>query len=102
MFLCLAMCFSAYTSRLSCTKKFEEIFFFKKKFPKLFFVKSCGSLTYEFTGLLPAKTRTDRNGPANAQAPAMIQLLPRSNPEFTISYGFCIEMCGMFIFVAIA
>ena len=59
-------------------------------------------ITYEFTGLLPAKTRTDRNGPANAQASVMIQLLPRSNPEFTISYGFCIEMCGMFIFVAIA
>ena len=58
--------------------------------------------TYEFTGLLPAKTRTDRNGPANAQAPAMIQLLRRSNPEFTIPYGFCIQMCGMFIFVAIA
>ena len=58
--------------------------------------------TYEFTGLLPAKTRTDGNGPANAQAPAMIQLLRRSNPEFTISYGFCIEMCAMFIFVAIA
>ena len=61
-----------------------------------------GVHTYEFTGLLPAKTRTDRNGPANAQAPAMIQLLRRSNPEFTNSYGFCIEMCGMFIFVAIA
>ena len=57
--------------------------------------------TYEITGLLPAKTGTDRNGPANAQAPAMIQLLRRSNPEFTISYGFCIEMCGMLIFVAI-
>ena len=58
--------------------------------------------TYEFTGLLPAKTRTDRNGPANAQAPAMIQLLRRSNPEFTICYGFCIQMCGIFILVAIA
>ena len=47
MFLCLAMCFSAYTSRLSCPKNFEKKnFFFKKKnFLKLFFVKSCGSLT---------------------------------------------------------
>ena len=44
--------------------------------------------TYEFTGLLPAKTRTDGIGPANAQAPTMIQLLRRSNPEFMISYGF--------------
>ena len=64
--------------------------------------KETYAFTYEFTGLLPAKTRTDQNGPANAQAPAMIQLLPRSNPEFTISPGFCIEMCGMFILVAIA
>ena len=58
--------------------------------------------TYELTGLLPAKTRTNQNGRGNAQAPAMIQLLRRSDPEFTISYCFCIEMCGTFIFVAIA
>ena len=53
-------------------------------------------------GFCLPKPAPDRNGPADAQAPAMIQLLHRSNPEFTISYGFCIEMCGMFIFVAIA
>ena len=48
MFLCLAKCFSAYTSRFSCAKNFGKIFFFQRKFffPKLFFfVKSCGSLT---------------------------------------------------------
>ena len=45
MFLCLAMCFSAYTSRFSCTNNFEKKIFPKKKFLKLFLVKSCGSLT---------------------------------------------------------
>ena len=46
MFLCLAMCFSAYTSRFSCTKNLgKKIFFRKFFFLKLYFVKSCGSLT---------------------------------------------------------
>ena len=45
MFLCLAMRFSAYTSRFSCTKDLEKKLFFKIFFPKPFFVKSCGSLT---------------------------------------------------------
>ena len=36
MFLCLAMCFSAYTSRFSCTKNLEKtIFFFKFFFLKV-------------------------------------------------------------------
>ena len=52
MFLCLAMCFSAYTSRFSCKKNLEKkLFLFQKKiFLKLFFVKSCGSLTAAVQG----------------------------------------------------
>ena len=32
MFLCLAMCFSAYTSRFSCTKNLEKKLFFSQTF----------------------------------------------------------------------
>ena len=52
MFLCLAMCFSAYKSRFSCTKNFEKKFFSGKKyFLKFFFLKSCGSLTAAVQGV---------------------------------------------------
>ena len=45
MFRCLAMCFSAYTSRFSCTKNFSTNFFCKIFVEKAFFLKSCSSLT---------------------------------------------------------
>ena len=51
MFLCLAMFFSAYTSRFSCTKNFEIFFFLKFfLFENFFFVRSCGSLTAAVQG----------------------------------------------------
>ena len=51
MFLCLAMCFSAYASGFSDMKNFEtKIFFQKKKFCTFFFLKSCGSLTAAVQG----------------------------------------------------
>ena len=37
MFLRLAKCFSAYTSRFSCAKNFEKIFVFNFFFSKFFF-----------------------------------------------------------------
>ena len=45
MFLCLAMWFSAYTPRFSCTKNLEKKIFLNFFFQNFFFVKSCGSLT---------------------------------------------------------
>ena len=50
MFLCLAMCFSAYTYRFSCTKNFENQFFSIFFFENFFFAKSCGSLTAAVQG----------------------------------------------------
>ena len=51
MFLCLAMCFSAYTTRFSCRKFFEKENFSEKKNCRFFlFVKSGGTLTAAVQG----------------------------------------------------
>ena len=50
IFLCLAMCFSAYKSRFSCTKKLQKTFFRKTFFENIFIPKRCGSLTAAVQG----------------------------------------------------
>ena len=50
MYLCLAMCFSAYKSRFSCAKDFEKVFSRKTYVFEKTFVKSCGSLSTALQG----------------------------------------------------
>ena len=50
MFLCVAMCFFAYTSRFSWKKNLKKKFSKKKFSENFFFVKRCGSLTAAVQG----------------------------------------------------